>query len=203
MFYIPIRITFFIVLACGIFIFRNKVWKNKSKLLIKIGLVLLILVCIFIWILPIENIFLRFETPVESFYYSFSNKEILKIIRYENIAVILYGKNNSNYGLCFIQRDQKGWKVDTPNMSLIKTQSWDKAFIQTKKLECNTFISIIEYIYNGSIPNINSLSDTNDSVFLNFELDFNYGRMIFYYTFTDISSPEYFLIINDEKISIN
>lgn len=106
MFYIY-RIFLFIFIAIICFIALKKArklgQKNTSLLLLFVILGYLISTS-----LPVEQSFVRFRTPEESFRYSNNSRSLIKTIQDDDFAVVVYD-NNGKLSFTVANKDKTGW----------------------------------------------------------------------------------------------
>lgn len=92
----------FIILIM-MYIFR----KNTSKLRI-LKTIPAVIVALTLFIMPFENLFIKFDSPQDAFRYTV-NGTIIRTVEHENTALIIYG-NESAMKTALIVRDGVKWK---------------------------------------------------------------------------------------------
>jgi hypothetical protein len=131
------------------------------------------------------------------------NKQIVKVMEYENNAVILFRVDSSSDSLYYIQRDEKGWKIASPNFSWdTKTIFFGASTITYKKLDSSeiSFVETGEFVLNNNKQKINSITDSTGTQFNLSKLGSYGGYVNYYYAFIKINSPNNYILINGEKV---
>lgn len=96
-----IAICFFII---AIMFFKNKTIKIKKRLLKFIPSIFLSLL---IFIMPFENLFLKFNTPETAFKYTTNNCDIVKVVKGDQTALVIYRERSSTYATVFTKSGGK------------------------------------------------------------------------------------------------
>lgn len=200
-----IRITILIILILALFLSKKRVrlLKKKTKIL---GIFLFIFLLILLSFYPVENLFLRFSTPQESFHYSYWDKQIVNVMEYENNAIILFRVNSSSDSLYYIQRDSNGWKIASPNFSWnTKTAFFNNSIITYNKLDNSeiSFIGLGDFVSENGQEKINSIIDSKGNQFNLQKLSSYGGYVNYFYSFIDTNKPNNYIIINGEKVTLN
>lgn len=118
--------------------------KNKISIKANLVLVKIIIFCsIFISIIPIECLFIRFKSVDDIFKFFQPNYSIIKKYEYDDYAYVLFG-NRRIFHICYYIKENNNWKIEN---ILIKGH-----FIKKTKIEDN----ILFHVYR--IPNKDSLA---------------------------------------------
>ncbi len=149
-----IAICFFII---AIMFFKNKTIKIKKRLLKFIPSIFLSLL---IFIMPFENLFLKFDTPELAFNYSISNRNIIKIVPNKLSALVIYEENGHTTATLINKCDDK-WKASfLPDDQIQLRLENNEIVLITKERKSNNF-----YVMISLKSNIKTLSDNYDSYF--------------------------------------
>lgn len=106
MFYIY-RILLFVFITIAALFILKKIRRLGRKRVSQLLLVV-VLGYLFSTSLPVEQSFIRFSTPEESFGYSYNQNTLLKTIQKDDFAVALYN-NNGKLSYTAINKDKGGW----------------------------------------------------------------------------------------------
>lgn len=88
-----------------IFTFKRKNYKHKP-----LKMILCIIFCLIIIIMPFENLFLKFNTPEIAFKYTTNNCDIVKVVKGDQTALVIYRERSSTYATVFTKSGAK-WKA--------------------------------------------------------------------------------------------
>lgn len=167
----------------------------------KIQGIFLIVVCFALWIfsmlLPIENLFMNFETPEESFRYV--NFEDVKMVVYGQDSALVVGKKNESTYL-IVPKSKNGWKIG---------RGLDTKFISNKFVD-GIIVSVYQYKatkeYFVEVENINGercvLSHNRDSDFVVIEEKSNKKSIYRYYTYVHNLDENYIIKVNGKEVYI-
>lgn len=85
-----------------IFTFKRKNYKHKP-----LKMILCIIFCLIIIIMPFENLFLKFNTPETAFKYTTNNCDIVKVVKGDQTALVIYRERSSTYATVFTKSGGK------------------------------------------------------------------------------------------------
>lgn len=187
--FIRIGVIIFISLICCALYF---VFKIKKFSVLRIIALVAIICSLVVYFAPFENLFFRFKTPQDAFFYTNSGR-IVNTLSYRNNTAIIYEVNNDMPYFMIIPKDSKGWLITNPTISLgTPFVTVDNSTIVYKHLNSDDlFVRISCTITNSKIPVI---SDSNNTKFEKFDMNAAKGGVIQYYAFTQYKEGYYITI---------
>lgn len=155
-------------------------------------------------IVPIEKVFLKFNTLEEAFNYSYPNYDIVKVKNGENYSFIIYrDKSNQNY-VTYFTKDKNKWLLTNPYgfKSKIRTYLDSNTTIKYTIIP-KINIAYIEVMYLGE-ELIYNISDQRNTSFE--KVSEGILNEMAYYQFENIIEnidKDYYLVINDNRIYLD
>lgn len=203
MLYRIVRILIFIILIvlALILIKRGKIARKRLNIVI-------IIVCYSILfsidsVLPVENLFINFESPEDVFNYSCIGK-IQDIVYGENSCMVVYSTGSSSYSYSFMSKSSTGYKISNffSGKTVMHSLDKDGSFTVYNVLGTNDF-----YIFGSTFSKDKEINivDKNDKK-VKYIVEKPNGsdtKTIFLYTFVDDFTTEYYLLINENKILLS
>lgn len=103
----------------------NSIRMKKKKNKMKIELIISI-ICFFIFLVyigtPIEQKWIKFDTIEQSFNYSYSQKQIVKIIEKDKYGIVIYNYDSKFRTFAFFKKDGDKWLITNPKNPKQKIQ---------------------------------------------------------------------------------
>lgn len=195
MLYGIIRIVFFGLAFLFAFVFISSSKMIRKKMIIVVAMIMCVVLCSISFLMPIENLFIKFKSPEVVFNYSCNGK----------IEDIIYGHNSclifSSDAYNIILKTEAGYKISTVFSSKTVYDKFDKygSFKVYNASNTNDFYIWGTMILKESTVNI---TDSNNSVLktkITKNSNTNYYTALIY-GFIDSFTNDYFLLINGEKI---
>lgn len=110
--YIMIRmILFSIIGVLTVILFSRKRPQYKKKIILYVCIAWMVASTVSYW-MPVENIFIRFDTPEDVFRYT-TIGTIVDVEKGENSAMIVYVTKDGEYSSAFSKKDGDKWKIVT------------------------------------------------------------------------------------------
>ena len=195
--YIVIRYLFLGVCIVLFWMVRKRIKFPKTVIII------VLLINAVIWNVPVENIFLRFDTPEEAYRYAYSTRQIVH--KYESdIAdyVVLHGDIN---GTTFSQvpKDEKGYLAFSPHTqfnSRISTLSGETGLYSIYLIHDKSNVNFIHV--SCDTGEIASIGLTNNTPFYKTVDTSRSIPRIGYYAFFQQNTNAFEVIINGETFKL-
>lgn len=218
--YNPIREIFMIIIAIFIVLLYIFILRKKSKSIKIISMITSVILFISIGFLiqyPIENAFYGFSSPDESLKYSFPTSIVKQIIYYDkDNAVIIYSPDKDVIHTLTIGKNKKGWEfINLKNNKFYLGFGQFGINITAQRLQNSQVSFVCAYYvlqkpsvylsneFNANVTKIDSIIDTNNSNFNSIQIELNNATEYWFYTFTNVDTPSYSLIINGNKYAIS
>ena len=200
--YTIIRLLFgFIFLTCAVVAIRKSKIIRKTLMYVIFTVISIALITISA-LVPVENLFITFNSPQSAYnYINFGKSDIDLIIEGENCDFVVDRKNDTDTYI-FIPKTETGWKIGTG--------------VNTKER--------LHAFYDGIMLKVYQYKDTNDFFVTIFNIDGGYMEItdcynskifslekendslgktyVTYYTHLTEINPQYYMIINGEKVSL-
>ena len=177
------------LIIISIIIFKNK--KNRKRLL---KLILGIFSSIIILMMPFENLFLKFNNPEQAFNYAVSNCDIIKTVKTDRSALIIYNDSGS-IKATLINNYNGEWKaLFLPNNQMLSRLGYDEIILITRERHSNNF-----YIMISVGINTKQVSDNQNS---NFEIFLKNDYWTHYVAYVKNYEGEYIIDLDGEQYKI-
>lgn len=145
--------------------------------------------------LPIEQSFVRFNTPEQAFSYTHNSKTLVKIVNDENMAVAMYDQNGS-LSFVIIEKDEKGWLMNNTSNG-IKFITVDKYIITTA--ESSSHNKMMVFVNMATYDNEDSQLDIQDNSGSHYEkFEFVFHQTTTKFGYTVLNKP-----VSNYKVNIN
>lgn len=197
------RIIIFIIL----FVLCILLYKTKSRNINKNAIIIIgvinITLCTISFLIPIENLFLKFESPEKVFKYQYNSK-LIDVIEGENSGMILYHKDDT-YSFTIIPKVENSWKLGTINdYKEIANKNVDGGIINVYKYN-NHEDYYITIMFPITDKDNNNIYDNISSNFEKFSKDINNTdrKTIIYYANIKNFSDEYIITVNNINVKFN
>jgi hypothetical protein len=190
------------LLLIGICYILYLFYRKKKPKVIRIAFIAAVACAILIYSFPVENLFLRFESPQAAFNYS-NMTRIISIIECENYAAVQY-VDDGTAGVVVLTKDEKGWMPTIPKGGSTPVIVIDHNLISYQHLSPDIlFIKMsIPVTSDESIQVIDS-KNSNFNLYKIRNAASTSGEGIdLYYAFTKYEN-RYYVSINGKKIYIN
>lgn len=206
MLYCIFRLAVLTLIVLTLFI---KLRKSNKKLSIKVkGLILLVLLFSYyaLMALPVERLFLNFNTPEDAFHYEYFNQNSIHTVLTEKGAIILYGEDVSSVSYTYIDKTNDKWRINSPCISpTVKFKQIQQIGINYFKLPDSEKQFVV--VSEGNLMQNNTVIDVKDN--LGTEFTNYYGKYknadvytVFYYAIVDFTQNDYQLSINGQEIDL-
>lgn len=189
-----------IILCCINLKFKKLIKTRRHKIIIATSIIIFVTMLMMI---PIENLFITFNSPKKAFeYYQGKKYKVNFIVNGKNSDFVI-GEDHETWTYLIIPKDTKGWKIGTGiNTKHILKQTHDAIRIDVYQYK-NTndyFVSILDM--NGGYSQI---TDSFQSEFSALEqpMDVLEKTYVTYYTNIQDFTDEYWINVNGEKIIVN
>lgn len=155
---------------------------------------LCIIVFLIIVIMPFENLFLKFNTPETAFKYTTNNCDIIKVVKSNQTALIIYLEKSSTYATIFSKSGGK-WKAPfwPDKQSILRLENGEIVLV-TKEPKSNNF-----YIMITTSSDVKLVSDNQNS---NFEIFLENDYWTHYVAYVSDYEGDYIININGEQYKI-
>jgi hypothetical protein len=196
-------ITFLIILII-FFIIYNKKKNNFKKKTIVIVILFIIIINSVSYLVPIENLFYRFNSAEDVFRYKYTGT-IIANIEGKNSDMIIYYTNDT-YSYEVLPKDEKGYKIGTTfSYKTVVNTNYDNKVISIYRYNDSNdyYIIIMEPIIERRNV-IADIIDNRNMEFKNYSKNINNTsqKTIIYYTYIDNYNENYSIIINDSKVEL-
>lgn len=196
-----IRWLLFIVLIAIILLVSKKIHR-KRKFVIS-SIIISFLIIALSANLPFENLFVNFDAPEKVFKYTNSG-DIIDIVDGKDSCMIVYSTNKNGYNLYCVPKSENGYKIPHYRYAkkILQEQNEKLFYIIQQASKTDDY-----YLYaftTSKEENINLKSNKSNNI-RNFVLDndINEIKQIIFYEYIDnYETDDYYLIINDEKVTI-
>ncbi len=206
--YYGIRFVLSIILVVILFI---KLIRGKLNIVPTFALSFLVWFFIYIILtfMPVENLFLGFDTPEEAFHYN-SNMDILMVDEYDDYALIVAElDDDDSQGIMFYILNKKGekWKINvyTADRDYVFSESKvkSKSLCLTKLYipNSNDCFIICDSTYLAD-NNVEKVSDNRNTKFKYFDVPID-GVIDFYYGVIEDIDSDYECYVDGETITFN
>jgi len=171
---------------------------NQSKIIRKKPVIVLtVLLSLFLINIPIENQFIRFESPEELFHYNYSG-EIYDIINGKDSCMIIYLKKDDTTGAIIMRKTEKGYKGTGAKRAANRFDIEGNLNVYHVKGTSDFYLS--GFTVSGAKEVI--ITDSADNkVKTRYNIDDEY-KIIFLYTYIENYTEEYYLLVNGKKTSL-
>lgn len=194
-----IRFVVLVILIVGSVLIIRKSAIHRKKLAQGIAVSICVIAIALTSMVPVENAFVRFETPEEVFEYA-NTGEIQDVLFWEKTAMIIYKDNNGTVSHYLVPQVEGAWSIPG-NDSLIRVHH---------KLDHNGTVDIYNanntddyygFASVGRIPEdevviIDELGNVLSENIVNVS-----GTGFLYFSISDVSH-EYYLLFNGERIPL-
>ena len=206
MLYVIYRIAaILLIIGICILIFRKKCLLLFRTKALSITTVLFVIVLFYTSLyLPIEENWVRFDTPEEAFEYTYFNKKILQVIEDEECAFIVY--EDSNMGVMYISLDKEDgqWKMHNAYSAYsinLKPLGYESIIYVTNS-DCSKTLIIIEEYFLKTNQGRKIIEDNLNSEFKCFHtLRESTGQYtVFTYTVIEANIDNYELRLDGEIV---
>ena len=204
MLYVIYRIAaILLIIGICILIFRKKCLLLFRTKALSITTVLFVIVLFYTSLyLPIEESWVRFDTPEEAFEYTYFNKKILQVIEDEECAFIVY--EDSNMGVMYISlnKEDDKWKMHNAYSAYsINLVHLDNSTIIRVDSDNNKNLILIREYLDTNISN-KLIEDNQNSEFRCFSILREKARkyVIYTYTIIDDAIDDYELRLDGEIV---
>ena len=193
-------LTRYIILAVifvPLIIVLNKKKILKKKYAAPIIIVAFLLFSSAISSFPVENAFLRFDTPEQAFYYVETGKYDY-VVEGENSSMVVYKKDSNTYSQIFLLKDEKGYMLNSfYGYALI-----DRIFDGNHALDIFKVKNTDDYYITGVLvsdaSNIELKSDTRDVVCNVFYKE----NSVIFYAYVKEYADDIYLVCDGEKVEL-
>lgn len=207
MIYLLIRFSLCII----IFALTFFLLKEHILLLSKKAKILVLLSCFMVFYLsllvPFESVFLKFDTPEDSFHYSFINQNIIKTMEADDCAFVIYGTDGSQLNYTCIPKNGNQYQVRSAYLSPnIEGAFKDSLYIC--RVENKAGHSQLITVSQGNLREPDGKKTVNDSIGNTFSyFNCKYKSVDYYtdvyWTVTDLTElSDYVLTVDGESIRI-
>jgi PHD/YefM family antitoxin component YafN of YafNO toxin-antitoxin module len=179
----------------------NKAISTRKVIqLLCIAVICSMISCIF----PIERPFVRFDSPQKAFEYTFNANDLLKIVQDEDMAVAIYN-NNGGTSFVLLDKDDRGWKMNTSNADDIQISSIDMFRIIAARSSSHSKLMI--FVQSSSYDQKDNIwprvSDSCGSKFQEFDYRFSESTFKYFYTVVTTPATNYSISINGKSAVIS
>lgn len=197
-----IRILLFFIFSVFIVIGIRKTKIVKKKIVSFLLVFLCIILISISGILPVENLIISFKSPESVFNYTHLGK-INDIVYGEKSCMIVYSEGEDKSGNYIIPKSEKGYKI--PNYFTVKNVS--HKFSKDGCFDVYNVLETDDYYIFGSIISKDStitIFDNNNKPIKNLVINManTDTKTVFFYDFSKNISDEYYLIINNQKVTV-
>lgn len=195
--YSLLRIIFFLVIfsLIGLCIAKKKIRKIFVISIVTIGIVLFS----FSFLYPIENKFIKFETAEDVFKYIHTG-DILDITYGNDSCMVYYRNSNNSYSYCFVEKNLDSYKI----ISRIKINKIYKSFSSKGNFEIYNIRGTNDYYFLGLVNSEVEQIELIDSKGEIIDMDLKWvEESNFAYSFFENYSTDYYILLDNEKITLN
>lgn len=195
------RIIIFVILfILCILLYRKKNCNINKDAIIVISIINITL-CTILFLIPIENLFLKFESPEKVF----NNGNLIDVIEGDKSGMILYYKGNT-YSFTIIPKVENNWKLGTiKDYKEIVNKNIDGGVINIYKYNNSEdyYITIMFLIIDKE--DNNTIYDNINSNFEKFSKDINNTnkKTSIYYSNIKNFNDKYIVTVNNVNINFN
>lgn len=195
--YENIRLALFLaifVISC-LLILKTK-WIRKKLALIISG-VLCLLLCTISNLIPVENLFIDFNTPEDVFYYT-NKGSIVDILHGDDSCLVYYSKGHNTFSHCFVKKDGDNYKI-LPRTNKKKVNRISNTNVT---LDVYTILNTQDYYVSGALLSPpDTIHITNESSTK--DVDVNYiSENHFVYFYLNSISPGDCIEIDGQKFPL-
>lgn len=193
-----IRMLFWIIVfgICIVILSKHGILnKNRNKLLLFVIITLL-------WtgsmLVPIENLFMSFSTPEES--YGYVNRENVKLVVYGQESALVIGED-TEYVYLVIPKGEEGWKIGRGmDLKFISNQYFDGIVVSIYQYKNTKEFYVEVSDIDGKECKV---SDNQNSSFEILETGIDGKNKYRYYAYIYGLNENYVLKVNDKEIILN
>ena len=157
-------------------------------------LILNVFLSLIVLITPVENLFLKFDTPEQAFNYAVSNRKIIKIVENKQSALVIYSEKGSTNATLISEHNGK-WKANfLPDDQILSRSDNNEIIMITKERKSNNF-----YIMIAVGTDVKSVTDNQNSRFEVFSKD---GYWTHYVAYVVDYKGDYIISIDDDQYKI-
>ena len=181
-----LAISFLII---AIYFFKNRTAKLKPLKIISCTIAFIVIL-----MMPFENLFLKFNTPETAFKYTTNNCDIIKVVKSDQTALIIYLEKSSTYATIFSKSGGK-WKAPfwPDKQSILRLENGEIVLV-TKEPKSNNF-----YIMITTSSDVKLVSDNQNS---NFEIFLENDYWTHYVAYVDNNKGDYIINIDGDQYKI-
>lgn len=187
----------FVVL--NVFIAKNSTKRKRAWRLVSV--IVSVLLISALYFLPLENLFMTFDSPQEVYRYVNVGKENIELMVEGESSTLIVGCQNDTYRHSIIPKTTKGWKLGTSvQTKKIFQKVSDEILIEVYQYKDTSDYYIAVLSFTGGALEI---IDSDNSVFYSLEKenDFQENTFVSYYAYTSRFDSQYCLTVDGIKYS--
>lgn len=192
-----IRYTVSAIIFIPILIVLNKKKLLRKKLVAIITIIAIIAFTSLISIFPVENAFIRFDTPEQAFSYVETGK-FDYVVEGESSSMVVYKKDSSTYSQIFLLKDEKGYMLNSFYGYTLTDRLFDGNYALDIFKVKNTEDYYITGVLVSDTSNVELKSDTRDVVCKIFYKENSY----IFYAYVKDYADDIYLVCDGEKVEI-
>ena len=175
---------------------------NKKKLLRKKSVAIITIVSIIaftslISIFPVENAFIRFDTPEQAFSYVETGK-FDYVVEGESSSMVVYKKDSNTYSQIFLLKDEKGYMLNSFYGYTLTDRMLDGNYALDIFKVKNTDDYYITGVLVSDTSNVELKSDTRD---VKYDIRYNENNN-FFSAYIKEYADDIYLVCDGEKVEI-
>ena len=201
------------ILICGTLIILNMKFSAPQKRLRRniLCIILGIVVYLVFIFVPIEDMAVKFESPIDAFEYQVGEDNIVKVVEGEESAVIVYLNDNNGPGYYITKKSDDGWMLENSfdifihgfNSKSISAGNIFNCFSERAPGTNECFIFVSEGFMEEKVEYSESdVKDSQGSTFEQFPIHINNYTLVVHYAVVQSNDPDYEVIINRERVKI-
>lgn len=184
----------------------NSIRMKKNKIT-KVAVIISI-VCFYMFLVyigtPIEKKWIKFDTIVQSFNYSYSQQQIVKVIEKDDYGIVIYNYDSKSRRFAFFKKEGDKWLITNPKNPKQKIQFMNPyVIISDMSNDGKTKFVLVDYVGKYNEIKEVSITDNYNTKFEYVKIEELMGYVAYdYYGIIENVSGDYYLTIDGNTILI-